>query len=238
MKRLVSRHATDLISHQVALADKYLDAEQEGKPFPTCTGKYRTSIGIPCAHMINDLRKANQLIRLRHFHPHWRLGTEEELESWIQVASDRVGEVETSHTTLYDYTDDVEEDADIILNPPTRSRKRLTIADVPSGSVRPAKSTRRPSQKSQASQQCPDVLPTGRISTLAERAVGVPQARRPCLYCNSKQHEFEDCISRRADEDRQDAEEDVVDGGEEGIARPPTGDLPVSCTFPLSSPLT
>ena len=160
-----------------------------------------------------------------------------ELQSWVQVASHRVGNVDTSRTTLYDYTDDVEEDEDVIPNPPIRSKKKTTTSEIPSGPVRSVKRIQRLSQKSRASQLCPDVLPTGRISTLAERAVGCPRLRRPCSSCNSKQHEFEDCRSRRADENKLDAEQGGVDGGDEDIAMP-TGDLPVSFTSPFSSPPT
>src|SRR4051794_6678019 len=40
---------------------------------PVCTIAFRHSMGLPCAHQIEELLQQNQVLQLDDIHPHWHL---------------------------------------------------------------------------------------------------------------------------------------------------------------------
>lgn len=41
------------------------------RPFKPCTGVFKTTTGLPCAHRIEDIREQGISLLPRDFHPHW-----------------------------------------------------------------------------------------------------------------------------------------------------------------------
>ena len=218
VKARISRHALKLVTHQLGLADKYLDAERQDRPVPVCNLACK-AYGVPCAHIINALRRQSRLLRLQHFHSHWRLGTEQELEAWVQIASDRVGAVDTAQTILYEDNQPDTDDEDAILDPPLRLNRNTYIqpSQPSQRSLLPLQATvsstegartrdehAAPTFEGSRPPKRRRTLPSGRIATRSERVFGVPKP--PCAYCGSCKHKLQSCRRRRADRIR-DAED-------------------------------
>ena len=67
---------------------------------------------------------------MQHFHPHWRIGTKQELEARVQWASDRGEAGDVDQTMLYAVRRDQPDtdDKDVILNPPAIPKCLYPIA--------------------------------------------------------------------------------------------------------------
>jgi hypothetical protein len=50
--------------------DHYDDSE---KPLKPCTGVFNTTTGLPCAHMLEDVKEQQTSLLPEHFHKHWYL---------------------------------------------------------------------------------------------------------------------------------------------------------------------
>ena len=160
---------------------------------------------------------------MTHFHEHWRLRTEQDLETWIDKAAERTGASDTSLVVLGDGFDlppedaaEEEDDNDVILDPVLGiDKRRATQRRTQKRKQKRKNGTQGQGQsqaRSRSDQLVPDVLPTGRISTTAERALGMRQKRTPCRWCGKKAHRSENCPHKRVegseDEDEDDDEDD------------------------------
>lgn len=70
--------------------DKVSRATQTS-PLPACTGTFRTTMGLPCAHMIQQRLEEKAALTLQDVHPHWWIVGREEPVPLVQV---REGEEE------------------------------------------------------------------------------------------------------------------------------------------------
>ena len=182
MKGLISRHAIKILQYELALANKYLAGSEHD--IPPCSDRHWRPLGLSCAHRIIQIKKRSgpkgPILDVEDVHRHWRLRTEDELDKLVETTRDSLGDVATSALILgpsFDRPDPID-GHDTILDPPLPTTKR-------SGK-----------RKAGPSQECPDVLPTGRISTQAERAAGTYKHKRACRWCGKKGHTAKDCNLR------------------------------------------
>lgn len=62
--------ALRLINEQLQIVEA---AEKAKKPLSICTGAFNRQFGLPCAHTIAGLARANAQIELGHLNRHWWL---------------------------------------------------------------------------------------------------------------------------------------------------------------------
>jgi hypothetical protein len=66
VRREVSRYALNKVYEQLQKA-RHLDVGA------TCSGRFRTTMGLPCSHEIKELLSSGRSLTLDHFHQHWWL---------------------------------------------------------------------------------------------------------------------------------------------------------------------
>ncbi|KAI9104877.1 hypothetical protein DFS34DRAFT_663888 [Phlyctochytrium arcticum] len=76
----ISEKALELVQEQLVLADK------EGSN-PVCNRNFSRSMGVPCYHILNEIKADGLALRLSDFHPHWRLETRRATQTSQDVES-------------------------------------------------------------------------------------------------------------------------------------------------------
>jgi hypothetical protein len=51
--------------------DQAIKAKKPSEPLGPCTGVFNTTIGLPCAHQVKDIRNRGVSLLPEHFHKHW-----------------------------------------------------------------------------------------------------------------------------------------------------------------------
>jgi len=66
----ISHHAIDKVLEHCQQFNLFANSEAELIP---CTKAFTTTLGLPCAHLVQEKLRANELLQLDNFHPQWYL---------------------------------------------------------------------------------------------------------------------------------------------------------------------
>ena len=179
IKARVSRHAIALVQHQIDLRRQSMSDDVDSRS--NCSDLFKTAFGLPCSHDIDQVLAEDRYLSLDQIDRHWQLPTSNELTDWVNYVN-RIAGAPNSHEVILPNEFDYDVESAVVHNPPINFRRAHDRSPPPSA------------RRSQVNQEAPDVLPTGRISTAAERAVGRTRTRRvTCRYCNKRNHRSENC---------------------------------------------
>jgi hypothetical protein len=74
------------------------------EPLALCTSRFTTSMGLPCAHQIQELLKEDRALTLADIHPHWYFHAAPRLEMMPLVLEPAVAQVRGRPSTQEDHT--------------------------------------------------------------------------------------------------------------------------------------
>ncbi|EKD02185.1 hypothetical protein A1Q2_03547 [Trichosporon asahii var. asahii CBS 8904] len=193
VRTVVAEYAINKLKNQVGIARNIVKRAHgerrhpDGRPIPEtrpCTGQFRTSMGLPCAHTIAEVMDTanggSGVLEASHFSPHWWLSS----TTWMQSILEAV-DLAVANANGLDQVETIDVRGARRLRDPVTAVARREAGEAVSASQR----SRRASQRSGPATS------SGRLLTQAEIADGGPEEPETplCRTCRRRHQPENPC---------------------------------------------